>query len=143
MSGLFDYRDWVYNLGNRSQCQFHVSKFMYYLGRPICLPEVRTLQPKQLLPICCRYMYANFASWRCIILAGPFDYQKCNSIIAYLLPAYCLRVVVCTSEARSWSKLGRGSVYAICMLYASLFVTIFVTKCGGMIRPSCLSYWVN
>jgi len=36
----------------------------------------------QLLPICCQYIYANFASEVggaiCIIMAGPFDCQKCT-----------------------------------------------------------------
>src|SRR6266542_2440765 len=53
---------------------------MHYYGRLICLPKVRTLQPKQLLPISYWYMYANFASEVggaiCIIMTGLFVCQK-------------------------------------------------------------------
>src|SRR5256885_5436838 len=44
----------------------------------------------QLLPICCQYIYANFASKAggaiCILMADLFDCQKCT----ILRPNYCL-----------------------------------------------------
>jgi len=48
----------------------------HYYGQSICLPEVRILQSKQLLPICCQYIYTNFTSEVgdviCIIVASLF-----------------------------------------------------------------------
>src|SRR5436305_10081266 len=69
----------------------------------------------QLLPICCRYIYANFASEVggaiCITMVGLFDCQKVR-------PMVYMR-------------------YSMINIWYMLFVTIFATKCGGMIRPSC------
>ena len=46
------------------------------MASPFVCQKCTPLQPKQLLPICCRYMYANFTSEVgdaiYIIVAGPF-----------------------------------------------------------------------
>ena len=85
------------------------------MASPFVCQKCTPLQPKQLLPICCQYMYANFASEVrgaiCITMAGLFDCQKVRPIVymrysminiwymhPYLLPYLPL-------SAKAWSVL--------------------------------------
>ena len=76
---------------------------MYYLGSTLFIAG-----------ICMPISYPEIGGVICIIMAGPFDCQKCtifDPTISYLLPGYW-QDVVSTSEVQSWFNLGRGSVYA-------------------------------
>jgi hypothetical protein len=90
-------------------------------GRPIWLPNSA--------PSCNWYMFAVFASHcsgqNCVIMSAEVEWKFCLPIChqergrryyafssGEVFKVY-LRDVVSSSEARSWFKLGRGSVYAI------------------------------
>ena len=71
---------------------------MYYLGSTLFIAG-----------ICMPISYPEIGGVICIIMADPFNCQKCticDPTIAYQLPVYW-QDVVSTSEVRSWSKLGR------------------------------------